>query len=735
MTVHVFGIRHHGPGCARSLGEALGALAPDAVLIEGPPDADGIIGEAGDAEIEPPVALLVYAPERPGQAVFYPFAAYSPEWRAMQHALQARVPVRFIDLPQAPRLAEAYEQKEESTTEAEEHDDPLGLLSQAAGFADRELWWEQEVEARHDAAGLFEGIVEAMTALRERAPTPSPHEARREAYMRQAIRAAQKEGFQRIAVVCGAWHAPALATLGPARRDAELLRGLPRTKVACTWIPWTTQRLSYRSGYGAGVESPGWYAHLWAHRGQVSVRWATRAAHLLRAEDLDASSASVIETVRLADALAALRELSTPGLTELREAVQAVLCQGETSPMALIRDRLEIGHQLGRVPARLVAAPLQRELEAEQRRLRMKVSAERVTLELDLRKDNDRERGLLLRRLDLLGVAWGRLAAASGQRGAGTFREAWERTWQPEMVVSLIEASAHGNTIVAAASGRLRARAPEAELGELCSWLDGAVLAELPDAVDGLLTALQARVALSADVSGLLAALPPLSRIVRYGDVRGTRAEQVRPALVGLFERAVVGLPGACVQIDDDAAARVASAIAGAHQALLLLDDAALTDEWLAALARLVERDAVHARVRGLACRQLLERGRLAQDELGRLASLALSSAVAPAAAAAWIEGLVGGPGLLLLHQDLIWTVLDAWLAQLQPEAFVQVLPLLRRAFADFAAAERRQMGAKLSTLGAPAGAARAAHAAPDVDAERAARVLPVLAHILGVNP
>ncbi len=38
--VHVFGIRHHGPGSARSLSAALESLAPDVVLIEGPSDAD-----------------------------------------------------------------------------------------------------------------------------------------------------------------------------------------------------------------------------------------------------------------------------------------------------------------------------------------------------------------------------------------------------------------------------------------------------------------------------------------------------------------------------------------------------------------------------------------------------------------------------------------------------------------------------------------------------------------------
>ena len=35
----IFGVRHHGPGCARSLQAALEQLKPDIVLVEGPPDA------------------------------------------------------------------------------------------------------------------------------------------------------------------------------------------------------------------------------------------------------------------------------------------------------------------------------------------------------------------------------------------------------------------------------------------------------------------------------------------------------------------------------------------------------------------------------------------------------------------------------------------------------------------------------------------------------------------------
>jgi len=65
VSVHVFGIRHHGPGSARSLLRALESLAPDLVLVEGPPEADTLLSFAAHAEMRPPVALLVYDPADP----------------------------------------------------------------------------------------------------------------------------------------------------------------------------------------------------------------------------------------------------------------------------------------------------------------------------------------------------------------------------------------------------------------------------------------------------------------------------------------------------------------------------------------------------------------------------------------------------------------------------------------------------------------------------------------------
>jgi hypothetical protein len=745
----VFGVRHHGPGCARSLAAALEAMAPDAVLIEGPPDAAEVLPLAGTPAMKPPVALLVYPAEAPARAVFYPFAEFSPEWQAIRFALARGIPVRFMDLPQAHRLADLpapdADPDQEGDGEAGDGEvgddgpgedvarvDPIGALATAAGFPDGELWWEHEIERRHDPSGLFEGLLEAMRALREGHPgSPTPEDARREAFMRQTIRATLKEGKTRVAVVCGAWHAPVLAELGPAKPDADLLKGLPKTKTVATWIPWTASRLSYRSGYGAGVNAPGWYQHLWTHPEQATLRWTVRAARTLREEDLAAPTASVIESVRLAEALASLRGLHHPGLQEINDSMQAVLCGGEVGPLAFVRDRLELGGPLGEVPPATPAVPLRRELEAEERRLRLKRTDEIKTLDLDLRGETDRARSRLFHRLRLLEIEWAKPETVTGK--SGTFHELWQLRWRPELEIAIVEASRWGNTISGAAGARaVDAAEKTEELGPLTELLDQVVVAELDQALGRVLAIVQARAAVASDVMHMASALPRLARLSRYGDVRGLSAEPVMALFDGIYQRVLVGLPNASVSLDDDAAAAMSSALAQVNEAVTLLDRADLSQAWLDALTDLAERDAAASLVRGYAARLAHDKGRLGREDLVRLAGRALSRAIAPADVAAWLEGLLRGGALLLMHARDLWAVLDAWLIDLSDEALDAVLPLLRRAFASFSGPERRSMGEIVRRLGG-GWEAPASQRAAEIDERRAALVLPVLAQILGV--
>jgi hypothetical protein len=720
------------------LRQALGELGPDVVLIEGPPEADGLVELAADPEMRPPVALLGYVPGEPKTAAFWPFAVFSPEWQAIRYALGAGVPVRFCDLPAAHQLAMPDHRP------ARPRRDPIAELAGAAGYDDPERWWEDVVEHVPGPA-VFGALAEAIGFLRAEDAEPDPRDAVREAYMRKTLRRTVKDGYRRIAVVCGAWHVPALLacaaaaagqSLPSAAADGRLLRGLPKAKATTfTWIPWTYGRLAYTSGYGAGIRSPGWYDHLFSARGQPIERWLAKAAAVLRDEGVPASSAHVIESVRLAETLAALRGRPLAGLEEVTEAARAVLCEGSDLLTALIQRRLVVGERLGAVPAATPMVPLQRDLHDTQRRLRLRPEAAPRDLDLDLRKPNDLARSHLLHRLAMLGVDWG-TPQEGRTRNIGTFRESWQLTWRPELDLALIEASMWGSTVAAAADQRARSLAAgSAALDELTALTERCLRADLGDALPEVLAAVRDRAALDTDVTRLMAALPALVRAARYGDVRGTDPGRLGEVAVEMITRICAGLPGAVASLDEAAERAIRDRIDAVHSATGLLADRASRDQWLDALTRMAMRDRCPPLISGRLTRLLLDAGRFTSADAQTRMSRELSAGAQAAAAAGWAEGFLAGSGLLLLHDDKLLGLADGWLAGLSPDAFTSVLPALRRTFGEFAPPERQAIGEKAGRLdGSGRPPARAASADDDLDPERAAVAVRAVAAILGLG-
>jgi uncharacterized protein DUF5682 len=755
MTVHVLGIRHHGPGSARAVAAELAGLKPDAVLIEGPADAGPVLSLAGAAGMRPPVALLAYAPDDPSRSAFWPFAVFSPEWQALTWALEHGVTVRFCDLPAAnlfggakkkgaepadepDLIATLDEVDEEAPTEERRRavrQDPLAQLSAAAGYDDPERWWDDVIESRLAGRGPFEAITEAMAELRSGAAEgpvrEQQREMRREAYMRSTLRAVQAEGAERVAVVCGAWHAPALTgKLLSAAADAKVLRGLPKRKVALTWVPWTHSRLAASSGYGAGITSPGWYHHLFSHPEQTVVRWLTEVARTLRTEDLPVSSASVIEAVRLAVTLATLRGRHLPGLDEVTEATRAVLVDGDETMLALVTSRLVVGEALGEVPADTPTVPLDADLRATARSRRLKFEATERTLDVDLRKEGDRGKSQLLHRLRLLDIPWG-VPAESEVRSTGTFRETWRLSWQPELAVNVIEGAMFGTTVESAATAKLRETAADdaATVPRLTAAVEAALLSDLPGALSPLLAALDDRAALDVDIEHLTGALPALVRAVRYGDVRGTDTTALTRVTDTMLTRICVGLPQAVTSLDDAGAESLRDGIDEVHAAVSLLDDESGRTRWLSAVAGIVDRADVHGLLVGRMVRLLRDAGRIDGPQAALRLSRALSVGATPAAKAAWVEGFLAGGGLLLVHDRELLRLIDVWVTGLGNDEFTDVLPLLRRTFGQFAVGERRSIAERVrrGDRAADPGAGSL------LDEARAERALATVASILGV--
>jgi hypothetical protein len=709
----VLGVRHHGPGSARTVVAALEAMHPDVVLVEGPPEADELVALLADPGLVPPVAVLAHAAERPSLAAFFPLAVFSPEWQALRWAVDHGVRVRFLDLPATHRLALRAAEEEARGHEGhsghagqdrQEDDgdgppavppadpalraDPIAALARAAGHEDPERWWDGVVESRADG-DPFDALAEAMAELRPQVldPQEEPLDALREAHMRKVLRAEQRSA-QRIAVVCGAFHAPALAgRLPPAGPDNALLKGLPRLKCTATWVPWTHSRLSWDSGYGAGIDSPGWYHHLFTAPDRPVARWMTRVAGQLRAHDLPASSAHVIESVRLAETLAALRGRPLAGLDEVLDAARAVLCEGDETAVRMVVREVVVGEALGSVPDAAVSLPLEADLRATARRLRLRQSPEARSLVLDLRQDGDLERSRLLHRLRVLGIGWG---TAQPVTGTGTFKEGWALRWRPELAVAVVEASLWGTTVPDAAAARLARR--HEELAGVTRAVDDAVTAGLPEALPGLLAQLDALSARTADIGRLLEAFPPLARAHRYGSVRSRDAADLSHVAGALLVRICSGLGPATSGLSDEAAEDVREQLEACHHAVPLLRDPALDELWVGTLEDLLGRHDLPGVLTGRLVRLLLDAGRVdAEDAAGRLRR-ALSRGAPPVQKAHWVEGFLAGGALLLIHDDRLLGVLDDWVGSLAPQEFVDALPYLRRTFGAFEPAEKRRI-------------------------------------------
>jgi hypothetical protein len=808
--LHLFGIRHHGPGSARSLLAALDGVDPAVVLIEGPPDADDIVAFAGSSAMRPPVAILVHGQDDPADATFYPFAVYSPEWQAMRWALARGRPARFIDLPAANQLplrkearAEAAEaadnwppavgEPEHNDSDEEEEDgerdedrethrqepkpdaagppaeeplpeeeaagirrDPLAYLAAIAGYEDGEAWWNALIEQSANAPSVFAAIEHVMTELRAHVETlpaalPEPErriEAQREAHMRLAIAAALKATDGPVAVVTGAWHLPALRRRVAAADDRALLKGLPKTKVTATWVPWTDTRLATASGYGAGVASPGWYAHLWTELTRAdggdslsprtfTARWQSRVAGLLRENGRPASTAAVIEAARLAEALAALRDMALPGLDEMREASLATLCQGEVAPWRLIQTRLVTGSAVGEIDQAVPQMPLQADLARWQKKLKLKPEALERDLSLDLRSESGLARSLLLHRLALIDVPWGRLVDAGSSRG--TFRENWRLAWQPELTVKLAEALIYGTTIEQAAGNAAVAAARKAPtLGRVSEAVKGCLLAGLDEAARVTISLLQGAAAATSDIGALAGAIPPLATILRYGTAREMPAEELRLLVTSLAEAVCSGLVYACRSLQPEEAAALRTRLAELDQAVLLIESGPVAADWRRALRRLADDGETHAILRGFAVRRLYDQGEVSGPEAGRYLSRALSRAVPPTEAGHWLDGFLGEAGQILLYDTVLVGLIDAWLCGLDQEDFTALLPMLRRAFSGLDRSERRRLFDSLRQP-SPAAARAIADGGPaPVEAPSAASgfeaALPLLLTILGLD-
>lgn len=699
-------VRHHSPRASAFVRAELDRLAPDVVMIEAPADAGDLVPVIVDPETRPPVAILGYRTDGPTHSVMWPFATYSPEYVAMAWAHARGARIELIDVPIGTALAITRDDPLDRSSSGGDDEPVDERVATMLGMRSFEEVWEAYVEApAHEPARFDEAITAYAELVRDRDGRDRARQ--RDAVMAQRILDEIGRGTApaKIAVVAGAAHTAALAA---GDVDLKLARKLPRP-VACarTVIPYSFPRLSEQLGYGAGNRAPRYFQRV--HDAGCDVGRATLETLLdvgtqLRLRGFSVSLADTIEAWRLATALAELRGKPAPGLDEAREAAVATYGRGDPAIVIAAMEPSTIGRTVGKVASRVGEGPLQAEFwrEVRARRLPDRDSPEDVGLTLN--DDVQIATSVFLHRLRLADVPYASFVGAGRQRRdtevqAGGLdaltrvREHWMAQWTPATDVALVEQVVLGDSLGDVATRVLdRALQDAHATGAAADVLLEAVVAACPVMITRALAVCDGFAAHDDDLPSLARACAALSALRSYGGARrdvGSEAVVARLAAT-TFERAVLRLPGAA-KVDGDALAPVLRALRGLHEVAMAgsPDDRAL---WLERARATVDAFDVNPAASGLCAGLLHLATALTDDEVGQIVSLRLSAGNDPGGAAAFLGAFFEVNALVLVRSRPVVAALDAFLAGIPPEGFDDLLPALRRAFADLGATERRYL-------------------------------------------
>jgi hypothetical protein len=562
----IIGVRHHSPACARLVAARIHALKPAWVLIEGPADFNPRLDELALPH-RLPIAIYSYASGATFQhGSWAPFAEHSPEWQALCAGRAAGAALRFIDLPAWHEAfgdtLNRYADVEGADQEARAHA-YLDALAAALGVDGRDALWDRLFEDHAGLDALEASLAAHFAHLRNDDPGSLGNQAR-EATMADWIGWAMAQGRGPVVVVCGGYHAPALARLWPAAQaryraaDAEPATPLPPplpTPAALAegepapagglrhgafLVPYTFKRLDAFTGYASGMPSPAWYQWLWTHGAEGAGQQLLQAVfQRVREKKLAASTADLMAVQLRAHGLARLRGHRAPLRSDWLDALAGTLVsdaldaplpwtyrgpiRAGTDPVLVQAMDVLAGDQAGQLALGTPQPPLVASFQAELAAAGLQLKPQPSEHELDLLTPAGRARSRLLHRAVLLDLPG--FVRKSGPEWAlsGQSTERWTLSQPFSQQAALIEAGAWGPNLHDAARARLeeRLRAAGRRIDALAAALDRAAFAGLAALSQTVLAELQLAVAGEAHFEALGRALGKLHMLLRHGQLLG----------------------------------------------------------------------------------------------------------------------------------------------------------------------------------------------------------------------
>ncbi len=739
-----FPVRHHSPAAARIVVDLARAIAPAAILIEGPSDFDPKLAEL-DKDHELPIAIFSHVRTADGSRLgaYYPFCIYSPEWQAFRVAHELGAAVSFIDLPWADVASVGAASHRWADSEMRSSRFVAALCRRFGVEGYDELWdalFEMERDEDLDVATYLRRCHGLCWEARRRDP-PSPSDARREAFMAARIRetlAAGPDGP--VLVVTGGYHSsallarlqdedalePARVTLRPPEEGEE--RGIALT-------PYSYERLDGLIGYDAGMPSPGFYDRAWRSASPTDDETSAPPLHrellssvagVLREKGRPISAADLIAAETMIAGLATLRGHPRPWRRDLEDGVASALIKEERRPAGDGRDHPLIdavravmrGAARGRLAPDAERPPLVADVNEALEAHDLAPGRAPRTVDLDLHRPEDRPRSRLLHRLAILEIVGFRRVGGTdltSRRDGGRIVERWNIAWSPDLDASLIEASRWGSTLPGAVGARLADRASriERDAEAAATLLLAAALAGIdggaegagaagpgvdPIAIGPVRDALLACIRDDGQFGRLAAALGHLLYLYRWDEVLGTAGGDEPGALLAetwtrclwMLESVGAGETERRVVVGVQA---ILATFERAGEALAL--DA---DELVASCARVVAAAAATPLLRG-ACVGILWTIRRASPDA--VIALLRELAGLPDRLGEALGGIFATAREAVRREAGLLEAIDGAIARWDDAQFLRALPAMRLAFTFFTPREKHHLVLTLRELDA----------------------------------
>lgn len=719
--VTYYPVRHHSPACAYHLLKVMEELRPEAVLIEGPSDANSLIPFLASEQSKPPFCIYYSYNDKDGRIseekekyrAYYPFLEYSPELIAIRKAKELGIASEFMDLPYASMLVNRTGpqeiQADRGGNEEYEVNRYTTELAHRAGCRSFTEFWESRFELEAQRTNTREFLQRVYTlAHYMRAATEDDQETLwREQFMAGRIAEAKKK-YGKILAVTGAFHVEGL--LSPTA-NLPKLKPHQSSEVGTYLMPYTFREADSKSGYSAGMMFPAYYQEVWKKLSAgksdafeaVLLEYIVKTARYARKMQV-ISLPDEINAFHMAKNLAALRDKAVPGVFELLDGVRSAFVKGDINSTATFELdfllRMLSGMGAGSVEQSGCVPPVVEEFRALCGKYRLKTgTVERQEVVLDIVKNPAHyEKSRFLHQLLYLEAGFGKLESGPDYvngRDRNLARETWICRYGTQVETRLIDLSVYGSTLSQVCSSLIersfRDNLTAEDLGKL-------LLSVQVMGVESFYERYFDSIVQVIEADRNFVSLCRLGSSLRYLSnmqqlMEGAVKKEI-PALLGKAFRAATEQISAVKTVSEDEEQLVCEQLKELYALSVELPQWCDGQLFAVQTGMVLEDSFCNSRFYGVCLAVHNKLDQLSMEEFcARITAYLESAAGQPEQLASFVCGVFLAGRDALFADDAILERIDVAIRQMDQEAFLTVLPNLRYAFTCFLPMELDRIG------------------------------------------